>query len=56
MSTPSLELYIVAQLLCGHDSAVVLGFRGGSAKVRSAHDAGTAQNVFGGEVLSLIHI
>ena len=41
---------VIAQLLCCHDGAVVLGFRGGSAKVRGAHDAGTAQNVFGGEV------
>ena len=41
---------VVAQLLRRHDGAVVLGFRGGSAKVRGAHDAGMAENGFGGEV------
>ena len=41
---------VIAQLLCCHDGAVVLGFRGGSAQVRGAHDAGLAQNGLSGEV------
>ena len=41
---------VIAQLLRRHDGAVVLGFRGGSTKVRGSHDAGTAQNGLRGEV------
>ena len=41
---------VVTDLLRGHHGAVVLGFRGGSAQVRGAHDAGLAQDGFRREV------
>ena len=43
-------LEVVAELLGGHDRAVVLGLRGGSAQMRRADDARTAQQSFRGEV------
>ena len=41
---------VVAQLLRGHNGAVVLGFGGGGAQVRGADDAGLAQQLLGGKV------
>ena len=43
-------LEVVADLLRGHDGAVVLRFRGGRAQMRRADDARTAQQGLGGEV------
>src|SRR5699024_6597161 len=41
---------VVAQLLGGHDGAVVLGLGGGGAQMGGADDAGPAQQLFGGKV------
>ena len=43
-------LEVVADLLRGHDGAVVLRFRGGRAQMGRADDARTAQQGLGGEV------